>query len=514
MNASPLTETPSRPRTRAALSERLPQAVLALVVLLGFAILQYELKDPPLDFHPTRQLRSAILARAVFYRLSPSADSLLRQRAAELAGSLEAYEPPIFEALVGLTYRLIGREVLWVSRVWLALFWNIGGLALFALARRFTSFYAALTGLMFYLFLPFSVIASRSFQPDPWMVMWLSLALWSAYRWMETRAWKWAVLTGLFSGITVLVKAVAAFPVGGMLLGLVLAGLGFRAALRSRQVWTVLAVLLVPSLVYYLFALGPRSSTFLSFWTVSLSRMVLTSQFYSGWLGMVHGLMGLTNILLALLGVLVAARSARAMLAGAWAGYALYGLVFPYQMTTHEYYHLMLLPLVALSLAPVARVVLERLSGQSWPWRALAAAALVFSALYCLWSARSVLYVANYASEPTAWKRMGEALPAEGRILALTSEYGNRLKYYGWRNIAGYWPFQADLRLSSLAGGAPMDFPAYFAEASAGMDYFLVTAFSELGAQPDLKAYLAENYPVSAEGDGFILYDLKHPLSK
>jgi hypothetical protein len=181
-------------------------------------------------------------------------------------------------------------------------------------------------------------------------------------------------------------------------------------------------------------------------------------------------------------------------------------------MTTHEYYHLMLLPLVGLSLVPVAQAVIERLEGQTWVWRTLAAGALAFSAVYCLWSARSVLYVTNYANEPVAWGRMGEALPSEGRILALTSEYGNRLKYYGWRNISGYWPFQADLRLSSLAGNAPMDFSSYFAEAASGMDYFLVTAFSELDAQPDLKTHLAEAYPVFAEGDGFILYDLRHPL--
>lgn len=488
-------------------------AVLLLVLLFGLIIRLYDLKDPPLDFHPTRQLRSAIIARGIYYQISPQADPDLRERALSTAASLENYEPPVFEGLVGLTYRLLGREVLWISRVFAAAFWLIGGWALFSLARRFASFYAALAGLMFYLFLPFSVIAGRSFQPDPLMVMGIILSMLFAYRWVEGGRWKWALITGLCAGLTVLVKVMALFPIAAMLVGLTLAVFGLKKTLRSGQTWVVIALLALPSLLYYVIGLGDRSSAFLSFWTVSLSRMVLTTQFYSDWLGMIHGLMGLTNIFLAVVGVVLAVQPARAMLAGAWAGYGLYGLVFPYQMTTHEYYHLMLVPLVALALVPAAGALIEQLSARPWYWRALVTGLFVFASAYSLWSARSVLYVANYQNEPISWQRMGEALPKNGRIIALTSEYGNRLKYYGWHNISAYWPFGADLRLSALAGGSPVDTPTYFAEVTNQMDYFLVTAFSELDAQPELKALLAGHYAVAVEGDGFVLYDLHHPLN-
>jgi len=48
--------------------------------------------------------------------------------------------------------------------------WLLGGLALYALARRIASADGALVALLYYLFLDFGVIASRSFQPDPLMV--------------------------------------------------------------------------------------------------------------------------------------------------------------------------------------------------------------------------------------------------------------------------------------------------------------------------------------------------------
>jgi hypothetical protein len=48
--------------------------VIAVVVILltGLVIRVYDLKDAPLDFHPTRQLYSAIKARGMFYESQPS----------------------------------------------------------------------------------------------------------------------------------------------------------------------------------------------------------------------------------------------------------------------------------------------------------------------------------------------------------------------------------------------------------------------------------------------------------
>ena len=38
-----------------------------VILLLGLAIRFYDLTDAPLDFHPTRQLYSALKARGMFY---------------------------------------------------------------------------------------------------------------------------------------------------------------------------------------------------------------------------------------------------------------------------------------------------------------------------------------------------------------------------------------------------------------------------------------------------------------
>ena len=481
--------------------------LLLLVFGLGLVIRLYHASNPPLDFHATRQLRSAVVARSVYYKLDKNADPALRQEAINLAG-LEIYEPPILETIVGVLYWISGSEQLWLARLVNALFWAIGGLALYFIGRRFDGFWAVLTALAFYFFLPFSVIATRSFQPDPWMVMWVLLTAWAVLRWSETGTWKWAILTGLAGGMTMLVKTFAGFFVGPILLAVVIQTVGLKRFWCSVQVWAMAGISLLPTVLYLLLN-GQRSSDFFSFWVVSLSGLVLTTNFYADWLAMIKGLMSLGTALAAIFGLCIAQKSFRAVLLGGWIGYVLFGLVFPYQYTTHEYYHLMLVPLVALSVIPVLQAVFDLLKEQQLVWRLAAFAVVLFASAYALWTARSVIYVQDYALEPASWARVGEDIPEGHPFIALTADYGMRLRYYGWRSTGEAWPSSSDLKLFSLAGNDAIVVEDYFAEATQGKDFFVVTALSELEGQPALKEILFEEYPLYVEGNGYLIFDLR-----
>ena len=514
MEAEVLADSPQKARVVAVTKIGAVHAfLLALVLLAGFGIRLYGLKNPPLDFFAPRQLRSLLIARAVYYKLSPAADPALRQKAIDLA-NLEVYEPPILEQLVGLGYVIIGSEQFWLARVFQALFWSIGGLALFGIGRRMTSFFPALAGLAFYLFLPFGVIASRSFQPDPWMVMWILVTAYALFRWSESLNWKWAILTGVLGGMAVLVKIYAVFFVGPMIAAVWLVVQGLRRTLRNPHTYVMTTLVAVPSIIYYLILNQARSSDFLSFWTLSLASLILQHKFYAEWLSMIGGIMGLPILLAGILGVLLAPKNARALLVGLWIGYVLFGLTSPYQYTTHDYYHLTLIGLVGLSLVPLLAAVFQVLAKEAWIWRFIAVGVLVFTAGYSLWVARSNIYMATYANEPASWRKVAAALPAGKNFVSLTADYDMRLRYYGWRMSAFTWPSSADLNLFSLHGNKPLEYETYFKEKTSGKDYFLVTALSELDAQPQLKDILTEDYPVYFQGNGFVIYDLDHPLTK
>ncbi|HET9913109.1 MAG TPA: hypothetical protein VFQ13_14535, partial [Anaerolineales bacterium] len=124
--------------------------VLVLIFGAALAIRLYDLTDLPLDFHPTRQLVSIIKARGLYYDTEPegipSWEVKMGRRLAKLKADVE---PVVFEHLVANTYRFTG-EQLWVPRIYASLFWLIGGIFLFLLARDFVSFEGALVSTTYY----------------------------------------------------------------------------------------------------------------------------------------------------------------------------------------------------------------------------------------------------------------------------------------------------------------------------------------------------------------------------
>ena len=72
---------------------------------------------------------------------------------------------------------------MWVARIYSSLFWLIGGIFLFLLARDFVSFEGGLVSTAYYLIFPYAIIGSRSFQPDLLMIMLLLAFWWTFSRW-------------------------------------------------------------------------------------------------------------------------------------------------------------------------------------------------------------------------------------------------------------------------------------------------------------------------------------------
>src|SRR5512147_504830 len=207
--------------------------ILALVLLFGsaLAIRLYDLTDLPLDFHPTRQLVSFIKARGLYYETQPDGVSTWKLETAIRMAKLKAdVEPVVFEQLVAFTYLFTGEQI-WVARIYSSLFWLIGGVFLFKLAREFVSFEGALVSTAYYLIFRYAIFGSRSFQPDPVMVMLILGFWWLFSRWiiltpvplpLEGRGSgvSVATLAGLFGGLAIFIKFYAVFFVIGGALGL------------------------------------------------------------------------------------------------------------------------------------------------------------------------------------------------------------------------------------------------------------------------------------------------------
>jgi 4-amino-4-deoxy-L-arabinose transferase-like glycosyltransferase len=314
--------------------------------------------------------------------------------------------------------------------------------------------------------------------------------------------WKWAILAGVFLGLATFVKIVIAFFVGGAAIALVLFTLK-KDFWKSKQVWAMAALMIVPALIFYILLHHGRSTEYFFAWTVTLIKLITSTNFYSKWLAFIGSLFGLTIIFLSLAGTLIAPPRLRWLLIGLWVGYLLYGLTLPFQMYTHSYYHIQLIPIIALGLASALNPLIERVPAQSWVGRAGLIALTVAVIGYQSWVARSVLVAEDFRQEPVFWKQIGNTIPADANVIALTQDYGFRLMQWGWRKVS-LWPLSTGL---SEARSGNQD-NADFVSLTEGKEYFLVTAFGQLDKQPHLKEILAQ-YPIAAEGDGFVLYDLR-----
>ena len=482
-----------------------------IILILGASIRLINVTNPPLDFQAWRQLRSANIARSIYYSYAPNISSELREKAQQL-GQFEAEEPPIFEHIVAFSYLIIGKEILWIARLYSILFWCIGGGAVFLLARDMTSSVGGLLSLAFYLFLPYAVSASRSFQPDVLMVMWILWAIWALRHWRDNQGWKYGILAAVFSGIAVLVKVFAVFPISLAAIISVLQMGRFKEVMKKPQVWVVAAIMILIPTVYYIFTVGHLASSYIGGWVLGFSGLLLQPSFYVRWVTFLRGIMDITLIAVALCSILLLERRDRYFMISLLVGYLLIGLTVPSLIITHDYYNLFLVPVIAISLAPLGDLVYTKVSVYGKVWQLGLIAIILLSLAYMGLIARNNLVAKNYRPEILGWIKMGKELPSGASYIGLTHDYNARIKYYGWIDVVS-WPLTLDqTQMHTLAGGnADMSSAVWediFYEKTQGFDYFIVTLFDELNSQPVLKRMLDQYSTI--DGDGYILYDLHH----
>jgi 4-amino-4-deoxy-L-arabinose transferase-like glycosyltransferase len=498
----------SKPQPKSFDKPWLTTALLVVLFVAALGIRLFDLTDLPNDFYMTRQYRSLIIARGMYYQHLTTIPDWQRTMAVAQWKAEGLIEPPIMEGIVALTYNLTGVQT-WMGRLYASLFWLIGGVALWLLSKEMSMQKGGILALAYYLFVPFAVTVSRAFLPDPLMVAMVAWSLWALYRWETRRTWKLAVLAGVLTGLAIFVKSVAVFPLLGAAAGLVISRGSWKRIFADKQTWLVVGITIVPSAIYYLYGtiagnLGGQFALrfFPSYWK--------DASFYGRWIFMAAGFSGFVAMFAALVGILLYPVNRQRFIAiGLWVGYVAYGFTFPYHFLTHDYYHLPIILVVAFGLIPVAdslvRLVVEK---NGWVWRAAFAGILLLGVAMQIWASRNTMAVANFRDDAAFYKKLGKLIGQEKMVIEVAGDYGYRLEYWGWID-GSYWPSQMDTNVRVLAGQTAPEFSTEFAQRTAGVDLFVVTSEGELGKQPQLRNYLAAHYPVFAKGAGYLIYNLK-----
>jgi hypothetical protein len=488
-------------------------AAVGVVFLAGLGVRLVQLDEPPLDFHPTRQFRSALLARRYF--LEAAADVPTSRLDLARENAQEVYEPPLLERAAALAYRLRGREDLRVPRAISIGCWLLAAAFVYAFARRSGGAHGALVSAAFFLLMPFGVEASRSFQPDPAMVMGIAATALALWRYLERPRLSRLLAAGACAAVAVVAKPMAAFLVVG---GFAACWITHRRALAGRaslHAAAFLALAALPVLPWYLPRLAAGGSAAAVARISFHPELLLTPSFWVGWTGQVWKTCGLVAPVAALVGVfLCRERAVRALLGGMAAGYVAYVVAFTYQSSTHDYYHLPLMPLVAVGLAPLVERALaaaREASGRPGYVMAIAAGLFFAGCADAALTERSRLRTRRFGATVAAFREIGTRVEHGAANVLLADDYGYPLKYYG--ELGGStWPRAYDLPLMQLMGESVPDAATRLQRLMAAQRprYFVVTVPEDLASQPGL-APLLDGYAHHASGPGYVIYDLTRP---
>jgi hypothetical protein len=238
-----------------------------------------------------------------------------------------------------------------------------------------------------------------------------------------------------------------------------------------------------------------------------IPSLFLSPSYYLGWVGMLNNVVGGMALMLSLLGLFFLDDEKRRFAFSLWAGYAFFGLYFNYHISSHDYYSLPLIPIVALSLAPLADWFFAQLTKLTATRLArIAAIGILLLGLFAsLWNTRAEMKRIDYRPQTQMWAEISQKL-GDKNTVGLTQDYGSRLAYWGWKSITS-WQTYGDLIYHENLRGAQNNFEQQFNSMAAKKELFLITDFNELNRQPALKEKLS-GYPIFAEGDGYIIFDL------
>ncbi len=477
----------------------------------ALAIRLFDFDDPPLDFHPARQLHSALIARAVFLNHEgdlPGFDAEYEHEAI-MRGVQEPWiEPPLFEYLTAQLYLLAGNADLRIPRACSILFWMIGGWGILRLSRRITGQVGRLTCLGFFLLFPYGIFASRSFQPDPLMMMLLIWALEALLLWNDRPTFTRALIAGIIAGFAILVKQVSVFPYGVAAAFFVLSEYGLKNALRNRQIWLIAMMSLLPVLVYNFWGYVIQGFLVQQYQGRFQIEEIISPAFYIRWIRKLEQVFGIPMVVGSLMGIFsIANKKNRMLWVGFLAGYILYGLALPHHIGTHDYYQLPLFPVLAVGAGKTVDYIMTGLRQiQAGKKNTKLLLFVLLFGTFFWWITDSVITLKrnDYRSWPRLWQNLAVELdPYKGQIntIGIMDDYGAGMIYWGLRT-----PLVWDENVEKQEENEAIE---KIRKSMMNREFLIITDFDKYYQQPRLQRWLMANATAYRQTADYLVFDLR-----
>lgn len=497
--------------------------VIVTIIAAGYRLIG--ISEWPYRFHETVQYESAMAARKIWWSIEPSRCDPNCKPWLDSVGTKHITSPPIFPGLVAVTYSALGREAPWVSELYGSLFWIAAGWFVFFASWRLTGQpLASAVGFAWFNCCSYGVMVSRSFQTEPLLALGFAFYIWYLAR--TDRQWSWlgVVQCGLLGGLVVFLKpGVLSFPIFvAVCVAILRCDISPNIRTKVAKCGMFAVLMMLPSLIYAYVMLSAHLRAKV------VPELLITPTFYSGLALQVRTSVGFAAVLLGLTGVAAAAREKQYLPLCLAVGYVMYLTVFTFHTSTHSYYHVPLMVIIAVSLACGAALALRFLARQ-WPRptpAVVAVGAIGILAVFLFlqrhyyvgpwqWSAASVAIrehdLVQQTLEIQRYRAIRNSIPPGAQVVALTEFYGYPLEYYTCLQVNN-WPSAEDrgvlARTVPLWDGSLSDAEVINHLIATGHTHFVITDIPLFQKSPELVTALQTlGKPVPA-GNGVLVYSL------
>lgn len=487
---------------------------IAFVVVLGLAIgvLVYKRDMPLLDLSRSRQIQTADITRN-FYR---NGIDLLRPQATYFGPNPVNFivEFPLYNAVVANLYQVSGgvNEVL--GRTVSLFAYVIGIVALFFLVKWHTDTLTAALAVAFSAYAPLHMFMARSFQPDELMLSLTLIALLCVAK-------RVSLLGSLFLSLAFLIKPAAYYAVLPYVY--VLYRTYGRYFFLKPVVVLGLFIILIPSILWRAYASNPLYNPVLFANAGNLSSWISLPLYFDFqyWRMLFNfqysGVVTAIGLLLIPFGLFAARRRVKdfpffaVWLLGAYSTL----ILFQKHSMTHDYYHLVTVPIAAIFMALGYREILKHVASVTKGHTIITALLVLLIPLYALPAVFSKMYHIDeaYRSVLPAARTIQEVTPKDA-IIAASSGTSPALLYYTDR--AG-WPFELSREEVAEASAFWEEKVPFESDTiqhlenlrSQGAQYFATINPSSLKDNEHLYKYLESRHERIVENEHVSIYLLK-----
>jgi hypothetical protein len=464
---------------------------LLLIILIAFVVRLYRLNNPIADWHSWRQADTASVTREYVKH----GIDLLRPTYHDLSNipsnkdnpqGYRMVEFPIVNATVAEVVILTGADLILTSRLVSIGFSLIALISLFFLVRELSGKRVAyLTALCFAL-LPYSVYYSRTILPEPIMLGSYCASLLGFYWWLKRGDYRWAAVSWVSLVMALLMKPFVAFllPIYAVM---AVQKYGWNVWKRG-ELWVYGVTSVLPLYFWREWIKQFPEGIPASDWLFNSNGIRLRPAWFR-WLGWER----LTKLMLGYVGVialpfnLMRIKLDLWVYGSWWLGVGLYLIVIATGNVQHDYYQVITVPIVCISLARGLSVLYDRLKSKLPTTIALGIPSLLLVVTLALaWQQVKGYFNINHWEYIRAGQAADRLLPQDAKVIA--PALGDTQFLYQ-TNRQG-WPMGFDIE-DKIAKGAT---------------HYLTTN------DDDEARRLQKTYRTLEKGDDYLLLDLQSKL--